>query len=330
MGNRKVDVLELYKDPRLINALNKWNLFAFLDEHNIDYTMDGKNIGVGFIGVRPCPNCGDTRNHYGINIDRKYGSCFICKCYYGPLKLISMYGHMSIKDAFEYLVYGTEDNRDVDDIVKEIIQGTIIDNTKDTLSKIDKIPEEYKTIRFIDLVKNKRLAEFFKKRHLHLWHVRRYGLKIYKSNILWTVSIKNHPVSYQRRNYIFKSYYTPTNLQNYIYGSDNIIPNKPLIIVEGFLDYTRIDSFIRSNYPNQISVTTGMLKSLSGKQIDRIINHKPSKVIVMFDNDSWFDYYRVKKLMPFNVDYVILPKGYDPNMLSWDQMDEIFKKEIMV
>ena len=44
MENRKVDVLELYRDPRLISAIEKWNLFNFLDEHNIDYSLDGKHI----------------------------------------------------------------------------------------------------------------------------------------------------------------------------------------------------------------------------------------------------------------------------------------------
>ena len=43
-----IDVLELYKDPRLIKAINDWNLFAFLDEHRVDYSMDGKNVGFGF------------------------------------------------------------------------------------------------------------------------------------------------------------------------------------------------------------------------------------------------------------------------------------------
>ena len=52
----------------------------------------------------------------------------------------------------------------------------------------------------------------------------------------------------------------------------------------------------------------------------------PSKVIVMFDNDSWFDYDRIKKVVPFDVDFVILPKEKDPNDLSWSELKEIFKE----
>jgi hypothetical protein len=329
MGNKKIDVLELYQDPRLIKALNEWDILSFLDDNNISYLMDGKNIGVGFIGVSPCIFCGDTRNHFGIHKERKYGSCFICKGYAGPLKLISHYGHMGIEDAFKFLIYGTEDNRDVDERVLEIIKGDskyIKENS--ILTDIDKIPEEFRPISKLDLKRNIPLQKFFRKRFLRTLDISRYDLHINRKEILWPIKLKNRVVSYQKRNYLFKRYYTPTNLQNYIYGMDEILPNKPLILVEGFFDYTRINNFIKANFPNDISVTTGMLKSISGIQKERIINCNPSKIIVMFDNDSWFDYYRVKKLIPFNVDYIILPKGKDPNMLTWKEMETIFKEEI--
>ena len=330
MGNRKiVDVLEMYRDPRLINAVAKWNLFGFLDEHNIDYSLDGKNIGVGFIGVRPCPFCGDSRNHYGIHAERKYGSCFICKGFAGPLKLVCMYGHMDIQSAFEYLVNSSEDERDVEQKVKDIIYGIEHKEKEYVPLKKDPIPES-KPITIVDLKNNIYLKRFFNKRKLHLWHVERYGLRLAGTDLLWTVRLKGKDVSYQRRNVLYKRYHTPTNLQYYIYGQDDIISGKPLIIVEGFLDYTRIDSFIRCRYPGKISVTTGMLKSISQHQINRIIRSKPSNIIVMFDNDSWFDYWRVRNVMPFNVNYIILPKNTDPNELTWSQLENIFKKEIMI
>lgn len=326
MGNKQVDVLDLYQDPRLINAVRKWNLFGFLDEHHVDYVMDGKNIGVGFIGVRPCIFCGDTRNHFGIHVDRKYASCFICKGYAGPLKLVSYYGRMSIQDAFDYLVKFTDDERDVEQRVKDILFSNEVTKEYKPTAK-DPIPES-KRITYHDLKTNFHLRSFFKERKLHLWHVDRYNLRLMGKNLLWTVSVRGKPVSYQRRNILLKRYYTPTNLPNYIYGEDEIIPDKPLILVEGFLDYTRIDSFIRCRYPGMISATTGMLKSISNPQISRLINCKPSKIIVMYDNDSWFDYWRVRNVMPFDVDFVILPKGCDPNDLTWQQIETIFKRDI--
>jgi len=63
---------------------------------------------------------------------------------------------------------------------------------------------------------------------------------------------------------------------------------------------------------------------VSNKQIKRIIACKPSKIIVMFDSDSWFDYDRVKNAVPMDVDFIILPKGKDPNDLTWNEIDLIF------
>lgn len=329
MGNQQVDVLELYEDPRLAIAIDNWNLLNFLDENHVDYTLDGKNVGVGFIGVRPCPFCGDARNHFGIHMERKYGSCFICKGYAGPLKLISYYGGMGIMDAFNYLVHDIEDERDVEERVKEIIgikrKKT---NQERVLAPMDRIPSEAKRITKDDIKRNRYLREFLKKRKLYSWNVERYHLYLYDRDILWPVFLNDFPVAYQRRSILLKRYHTSTNLQYYIYDEDGIIPGKPLILVEGFLDYTRIDTFIRAKYSGKISVTTGMLKSISYHQVNRLAKSKVSKMIVMYDNDSWFDYWRVRKVMPFDVDYVILPKGKDPNELSWQELETIFEKDI--
>lgn len=330
MANKQVDVLEMYSDPRLINALESWNLFSFLDDHNISYTMEGKNIGNDFIGVSPCPGCNDSRFHFGIHKEKKFGSCFICKCYLGPLKLVSYFGRMSLSDAFDYLVKYSEAEKDVEQRVLEIIKGKNNIEKEYVPDLKDPLPHGTKKITLKDLKTNRMLKDFFNKRKLNLWHVNRYNLKLIRNDILWTISLRGQTVSYQRRHLVNKRYYTPTNLQYYLYNEDQIIPNKPLVLVEGFLDYTRIDSFIRCYYKNKIAVTTGMLKSISYKQINKIINYNPSMLIVMFDNDSWFDYWRLKKIMPFDVDFVILPKGTDPSELNWKQMDIIFKNIIKI
>ena len=75
-----------------------------------------------------------------------------------------------------------------------------------------------------------------------------------------------------------------------------------------------------------MTVTTGFAKVISKKQIQRIISCKPSKVIVMYDNDSWFDYDRIRKEIPVDVDFTILPKGKDPNDLSWLELHSVFEE----
>lgn len=334
MGNKKNYILKenYYEDPRLINAIHNFDILTFLSDNNVDYIMDGKNIGNDFIGIAPCPNCGDSRNHYGINVKRKYASCFICKHYINTLGIVALYGNMTYHQAYQYLIEESDETKDVEQRVKEILYGEIQEDEIKYTSKIDELPKS-RSITIRDLRINPQLKDFFREKKLNLCHVKRYGLRIgtekYQNYIIWPVWYKNRLVSYQRRNYKEKRYYNPKNLQHYIYGYDWIMQNKPLLLVEGFLDYTRIDTYLRCYYPNELSITTGMLKSISNKQIQMIIDARPSSVIVMFDNDSWFDYWRVRNSFPFNVFFVIIPKGLDPNMMSWSQIDEIFKKEIL-
>ena len=37
MGNHKNSVLKMYDDPRLIKAIEKWDIFEFLSINNINY-----------------------------------------------------------------------------------------------------------------------------------------------------------------------------------------------------------------------------------------------------------------------------------------------------
>jgi hypothetical protein len=327
MGNNQIDFLNMYQDPRLINAIQSWNLFSFLDDHNVSYIMEGKNIGNNFIGVAPCPGCGDSRFHFGIHKDKKFGSCFICKCYLSPLKLVSYYGRMSYSNAFDYFIKYSEYEKDVEQRVLEIIRGNNVYIEKEYVpDPTDPLPHGTVDININMIRRNSLLRDFLNRRKLNLWHVKRYDLKLLRNEIVWPIYLRNKVVSYQKRHLVYKRYHTPTNLQHYIYNEDQIIPNKPLIIVEGFLDYTRVDSFVRCYYKNKASVTTGMLKSVSNRQIDRIIKCNPYSLIVIFDNDSWFDYWRLKKIMPFDVDFVILPKGTDPNELTWTQLKDVFNQ----
>lgn len=48
-----------------------------LDDLNIHYTEEGKNVSGGWIGTS-CPFCDDDSNHLGINIRSKTVSCFKC------------------------------------------------------------------------------------------------------------------------------------------------------------------------------------------------------------------------------------------------------------
>lgn len=330
MGNKSSSNSIDFQDPRLEAAIENWDLISFLDDHNVDYSLDGKNIGRNFIGVNPCPFCGDSRNHFAVHQEDKYGSCFICKGYAHPVKLISYFGRMPFKRAFDYLLNQTIEQQEVTDRVKMIFK-----TRKRKEERYERYSDPLPTNRLITYqdLKNEHLKNFFKKRKLHAWHIPRYQLRLcldqqFRGFILFPMLIDNRPISYQLRHLIRKQYHNGKNLDKFVFNEENILEGKPVILVEGFLDFINIDSFIRCYYPGRISVVTGGLKSISNTQLDRLRNHSPSKLIVMFDGDSWFDYYRVKKSIGYDVDYVILDKTKDPNDLTWGELKTLFEKEI--
>lgn len=329
MGNKPATDRIDFKDPRLISAIENWNLTSFLDDYQVDYSLEGKNIGRNFIGVNPCPFCKDDHNHFAIHEEEKYGTCFICKGYAPPVKIVSFYGRMTFKKAFDYLINQTADQLDMIDRVNLIFKNKNQHKRKEI--ELDSLPKN-RLITPQDL-KNEHLKNFFKKRKLHLWHIPRYQLRLcldpkFNGFIIFPMLIDGHPVSYQLRHLLRKQYHNAENLDKFIFNEENIIEGKPIILVEGFLDLVNVDSFIRCYYPGKMTVVTGGLKAVSNAQLNRLRSHSPSQIIVMFDGDSWHDYYRIKNSVGYNVNYVILNKNKDPNDLTWGELNTVFRKEI--
>jgi hypothetical protein len=320
-----------FQDPRLLRAIDAWDLIGFLDTYHVDYSLSGKNIGRNYIGVIPCPYCGDSRNHFGIHKEHKHGNCFSCGRKSHPLKIVSFFGRMSMEKAFKLMISMAEETGDVQTRVNDIFH--VSKKTYDARPlQTDPLPLS-RQITLQDLQVSKPLHDFFIERRLTIWHAKRFDLRISmdpkrKGYIIFPLMIKNKPVSYQMRAITFKKYHAADHLEQYLFNEDRIVNGQPLILVEGFLDMTRIDTYITCCYPNRIQVVTGGLKSISAMQRSRLTKYKPNPLIVMFDNDSWFNYSNIQNSMPYNVDYVILPKGCDPSSLTWNQMETVFKKEI--
>jgi len=319
-------------DSQLQKAIDVFDMSAFLDEYQVDTVPEGKNIGRGFVGLT-CPGCGDDHNHFGIHLERKFGTCFKCKFGMNAVYIVKYFAHLKTFDeAKEFLLEKLDDgDYDIVTRVRDIIK-TENKETPYIPPKKDPFPWDSYQITYKILKRNKYIKKFFQDRKLYLWHVNRYNLRLggvnsgYQGYILFPVYCRNKIVTWQARQVLSKRYHNPENLGNYIYGEDEIKKDKPLILVEGFLDYTRIDSYLRIKHNSNLSITTGFVKMISKAQIQRIINCKPSKVIVMFDADSWFDYSRIKDEVPMDVDFIILPKGKDPNDLNWNELQNVFKE----
>jgi len=54
-----------------------FNLTEYLDDKQIPYVEQGKNLSSNWIGIQ-CPFCDDESNHFGINKDSKAYSCWRC------------------------------------------------------------------------------------------------------------------------------------------------------------------------------------------------------------------------------------------------------------
>jgi hypothetical protein len=321
--------MSFINDPRIANAIDKFNLLEFLDEFGVDYSLEGRNIGNDFIGIYHCVGCGKPDYHFAIHKEKKFGSCWVCKTHVSTIRLIMIYGHMRYKDAVAYLLESVEESDDVVDIVRGIFSKKHKRENELNIGT-DKIPAS-RTITLFDLKNNKYIKEFFANRKLNLWDVSRYDLRIglegnSKDKIIFPIYLDNKIVTYQYRSITQKIYHNAENMGNYILYENRIMVGKPLILVEGFLDYTRTDSFIRCYYKDKYSVSSGCLKGISGVQIQRIINSKPSKIITVFDYDSWFDYERIQREIPIDVQYQMLPKNKDPNDLSWKELKQLFKE----
>jgi len=334
MGNKPdTDFIVDWEDPRLIQGIEEWNLIEFLEANRVNYSLSGKNIGRDFIGVIPCPFCGDSRNHFGIHKDKKFGNCFSCGRKSHPLKIVSYFGRMNYQRAFDYLVHFAKGSTaDIQTRVREILKAKRKE-TEQRPIETDPLPtSRIITKKDIDLIPV--LQSFFNKRYLSMWHVNRYDLRIsldprFKNHIIFPCRIKNKVMSYQTRSLIYKRYHNADHLDQFLFNEDRIIDGNPLILVEGFLDMARMDYAIDQWAPERIQVVSGGLKTISAMQKNRLTKYKPNPLVVIFDNDSWFNYSRIKNSMPFNVDFVILPKGTDPSSLTENQMENLFRKEII-
>jgi len=72
-----------------MQGLELFNVKGYLEDKGIAYATQGENISSGWIGIN-CPNCGDTMHHFGINLTNKLYSCWRCGVRGNPFTLVRM------------------------------------------------------------------------------------------------------------------------------------------------------------------------------------------------------------------------------------------------
>lgn len=100
----------------------EFDIFKFLDHYNIPYIEHGKNIGNSWFALETCPFCDGGGNHFGINLQSKGYSCFICGEKGTPPNLVKELLRVSYGEALG--------------IIKEFFNGELEFDIKETGSKV--------------------------------------------------------------------------------------------------------------------------------------------------------------------------------------------------
>jgi hypothetical protein len=301
------------------NAKEKFNLFQFLDENNIEYRMSGKNIGEGFIGIEECWHCGIRNYHYGINIEGKYGTCWSCGRGDNLLFIIVHILHINYKEAEEYLISSTYSQEDIEVQVHEIF------NSQKQKQKIKPekeivLPQSVPLYKYIG--KNKTITRFCEDKKITPQLSKYLDLKIginskCKNKLIIPIYYGRDLVAYQARSFINRYFKNEGPLKHYLYQYNNIKKEGIIFIVEGVTDWISTNNFIQLFRKNKnYYVTTPFSKILTQEQIELLEAKDPSMVVFMLDYDAWYQYYNPSYKMFCDTDFIILPKDKDPGNMN--------------
>lgn len=315
----------------LDEAVQNFDIISFLEENHIDYKLEGKNIGPGWIGVSPCIGCGDSSYHAAIHKENKTYTCWACKDNMWLGKFISTVQNISIGKAIDLILeYLPEKEEDLVDNIKNIFKV----KEQKTIVTIKNKPKELPPsipISTLLIKSHKPLQDFLKKRNLKKSDLDEYNIRIgingkYKSRLIMPICYNRKLVAFQTRHLTQKIYLNEGTTGHYIYKAERINPKYPLIIVEGIFDYINTFKFIHKFFKGKMNITTGFTKKLTPEQIKIINEMNLSSIIFMLDGDSWHDYYSsCENLNCEKSSFIIIPdKKKDPGSLHQKEFLRIF------
>lgn len=311
----------------LEKAIDKFDLFTFLDENDIDYKNSGKNIGEGFIGLYECPHCGISNYHYGINTEDKFGTCWSCGLSDDLINLIKHLLNINYYQAKDFLISSVYSEDDIEVQINEIFNGV---KKKEIIKK----EREIKLPKTVDLYKyigkNKTITEFCNKRKITKRVAEWLDLQIgigskHKNSLIVPINHDGDLVGYQARSFTTRYFHNEGPIKHYLYNYNNIKQHSTIIIVEGFTDWTSTNHFLNIFRKKKgYYVTTPFSKILTDEQIGLLEEKEPVMVIFMLDYDAWFQYYKPSYSLFCNTGFIICPKDTDPGQLSTSQFLKSF------
>lgn len=257
------------------------HIIEWLEEEEIEYWTDGKNVSQNWINIK-CPFCEDSSNHCGINLDNLRVSCWICGKH-SIANLILEITHCSFRASrriARQLSLGAED---YDNPPRSGIVGNASPNTT---PKNVNLPRE-STLDFpkihIEYLRSRGFTpplKFIKKYKLLATHT----IGKYRFRIIIPVYMNHKIVSFTSRDVTDQQdpkYLNAPNrdsqisIKNNIYNYDNLKNGSDAILVEGPLDVWKLGD----------SAVSLIGVKYTDRQIILLKNKMIRNLFIMFDND---------------------------------------------
>ena len=312
-----------------------FNIEIFLIQEKIEYRTDGKNVGRNEINVC-CPYCGEARFHLGINSQKNKFNCWICSEKGDLVKFISKLKNISFLEAKQIINPVSDlkralENRKKIEEVQESIKNKNLKLPPYTKPFIKGSPNIWQNAAYKFLKSKYNLSwEQILEADLHYCYFGKYGNNIIVPFYSRTGSL----INFLGRTWDKKSKMRYKNCKNeeavvkmkdMVYTYNRIKKGLPcLIIVEGVFDAIKVGL-------DRAVALCG--SEVTQKQKNLIIELKPKKTLVMFDNDPHLKTTSIKAkkladyLSAFGESKVIqLPQGKDPGDLSIEEIEKIIKK----
>jgi len=287
----------------------EFDIFKFLDHYDIPYLEYGKNIGTQWFSLKECPFCGGGGNHFGVNIQSKGWSCWICGEKGTAPKLVMELLKIEYPEAM--------------DIIKEFYDGDLEFIIKETGDEVI-MPSGV-----IELSKSG--GDYLRSRNFNPVYLRdKYKLKQtssrsllehsgqksdFRYRIIIPIYMNRKLVSYTGRDYTEKSEIRYKHVfieacivppSSCLYNIDTV--KDKCIIVEGITDVWRLGDG---------TISLQGIKHTK-EQIRYIIDKKLKKVVILFDSGKEEESTKLAKILSSfipKVQVAHLPKG-DPGELS--------------
>ena len=251
-----------------------FDIIAFLEDHRIEFSLSGKNISSGWLGL-PCPSCEDPSTHMGINIETKAVNCW--KCGRGNLQKL-------IQELLEISPIRA----------KKIITIYSHGLKKDFQHKHPMLPNDQPVIPpyFVRLKeKNNSLVDrFLKKRGIPLSFISQYelywagNLGPFAGRLIIPVKMYGNIVTFIGRDVTRLAHSPYKNspkeksiipIKSCLYNYDNIIQKDKIIIVEGIIDAWKLGTGAVATFGTQ----------WTREQILLLKTKKPERIIILFDSE---------------------------------------------